>query len=322
MNMAATYAYPTFDLSNHFRRFFGALNPGMSFTQTASSQYNTIKRLIEDRGGAASVLSPRCFLQGSYDQSTAIYTINDVDIVALCELWQPGSGAPGAGPSWDRNAIFNTIAAPLFNDGRYRHKVRYSSTSMCIKVDLGIKVEILPVVFKQGTHDAQAEPFRLWRPERNQWEDGYARYHQAYLSMKNAVGQTEGNFIPMIKLLKHLRSKNNLHAVSFHIECLLHALPDWPFKGSAPTYIRDVLNFLASRSALDWYQAGLMTPCSDRNIFTPAEWSFERWSIFHQFVSIWARFARLAGEAVSQRSAISIWQELLGADIFPANVTT
>jgi hypothetical protein len=37
---------------------------------------------------------------------------------------------------------------------------------MCVKVDLGIKVEILPVVFKQGTNDWQAEPFRLYRPER------------------------------------------------------------------------------------------------------------------------------------------------------------
>jgi hypothetical protein len=321
MNMAGAYALPTFDLSNHFRRFFGALNPGISFIRTASSQYNTIKGLIEDRRGLASVLSPRCFLQGSYDQSTAIYTINDVDIIALCELWQPGSGA-GAGASWDRNTIFGTIAAPLLNDGRYRNKVHYSSTSMCIKVELGIKVEILPVVFKQGTNDPQAEPFRLWRPERNQWEDGYARYHQAHLSLKNAIDRSEGNFIPMIKVLKHLRSKHNLRGVSFHIECLLHALPDWPFKGSAPTYIRDALNFLASHSAIDWYQAGLMTPCGDRNIFTPAEWSFESWSTFHQFVSIWARFAQLGSEALSQQSAISIWQELLGADFFPAIVTT
>ena len=75
-------------LSAHFVSFFLRLNPGSSFEAAASSQYNTIKGLIEDRQGYAAVLSPICFLQGSYKQQTAIYTINDVDIVVLCSLWK------------------------------------------------------------------------------------------------------------------------------------------------------------------------------------------------------------------------------------------
>jgi hypothetical protein len=80
-------------LSNHFGYFFSRLNPSTSFEAQASSQYNTVKGLIEDPSGLAKALSPQCFLQGSYRQATAIHAINDIDVIALCHLWQPGSTA-------------------------------------------------------------------------------------------------------------------------------------------------------------------------------------------------------------------------------------
>ena len=79
-----------FALSENFGAFFNRLNPSSTFEKRAASEHATITGLIEDRKGLAASLSPRCFLQGSYKQNTAIYTINDVDIVALCALWQPG----------------------------------------------------------------------------------------------------------------------------------------------------------------------------------------------------------------------------------------
>src|SRR5262249_17683624 len=223
-------------LSKNFQFFFSRLNPGPSFEQKASSQHNTIRGLIEDRNGLAAQLEPVTFLQGSYRQQTAIYNINDVDIVVLCKLWYPGSGG-GGGRSYRRDDIFRIIAAPLLADMRYRDKVRYGQQSMCIKVDLGIQLEILPVVFKAGTYDAQREPFVLYRPERGVWEDGFGRYHQAHLSNKNAANRTQGNFIPMIKVLKHIRSLFGHEVVSFHIECLLYSLPDWVFWGGPADYI-------------------------------------------------------------------------------------
>src|SRR5207247_51286 len=104
-----------YQLSKHFDHFFGRLNPSPSFEQVASCEYSSVKGLIEARNGLAASLSPRCFLQGSYRQQTAIYTINDVDIVVLCELWQPGSSGSGA-TSYGRDEIFDAIAAPLLND--------------------------------------------------------------------------------------------------------------------------------------------------------------------------------------------------------------
>ncbi|MCL4439380.1 MAG: hypothetical protein M1609_01955 [Firmicutes bacterium] len=165
----------------NFSYFFKRLNPSPTFVQQAASQHSTIIPLIENKYGLARELSPKCFLQGSYKQQTAIYTINDIDIVALCNLWFPGEGVGNR--SWSRDQIFYTIAAPLLDDGRYANKVQYHSGSMCIKIDLGIKIEILPVVYQKGNYNFETEPFILYRQRTGKWEEGYARYHQAWFAV-------------------------------------------------------------------------------------------------------------------------------------------
>jgi hypothetical protein len=313
-------AMATHSLSRNFQFFFSRLNPGSSFEQRASSEHNTIRGLIEDRNGLAAELMPATFLQGSYRQQTAMYDINDVDIVVLCKLWYPGSGI-GSGRSYGRDDIFRIIAAPLLADRRYRDKVRYGRQSMCIKLDLGIKVEILPVVFKAGNSDPQQEPFMLYRPEKAAWEEGFARYHQAYLSDKNAPARTQGNFIPMIKVLKHIRSRFGHQVVSFHIECLLYSLPDRVFWGGPTDYITSVLNAIATRSAGDWYRSRCMTPCGDRDIFTATEWDADSWFKFHDLLSKCSTVAYEAVSASTYSQAVEAWQAVLGKDFFPATVS-
>ena len=304
-------------LTRNFDHFFGKLNPRPTFEQRASAHYAAIKDLIEDRRGLASELSPICFLRGSYRNETATYTINDVDIVALCELWQPGSGS---GSPWDRNAIFDTVAAPLRNYWRYSDKVRYNSQSMCIKLDVEPRIEILPVVYKAGNQDPDKEPFRLYRPEKSQWENGYARYHRGWLSRKNGQSKTGNNFIPAIKVFKHLRTNYSLDAVSFYLECLLFSLPDDLFLGGPADYIPALLGHISSNSASTWYGRVLNTPCGDRDIFVEREWSKSSWVGFHETCGLWAKCARLASQARDKDEAIQLWQLLLGEDFFPRQV--
>jgi hypothetical protein len=102
-------------LSKHFQSFFGRPNPSPAFEKTAASQHNTIRGLIEDRSGPAAELAPITFLQGSYKQQTAIYTINDVDIVVLCNLWYPGSPG-GFGKSYGRDDV--GCSSPLATERR------------------------------------------------------------------------------------------------------------------------------------------------------------------------------------------------------------
>lgn len=307
--------------SKHFTHFFGRVNPSSSFEQRASSEYNTIKGLLEARQGPAAILSPVCFLQGSYRRQTAIYSINDIDIIVLCRLWHPPAPGSGSGRGYGRDEIFSIIAAPLLADQRYRSKVSYGPQSMCIEVDLGIKVEILPVVYKAGNNDPDQEPFRLYRPQTGNWEDGFARYHQAWLSDKNSAARTQGNFIPMIKVLKHLRSKSEIPVVSFFLECLLYAVPDYCYWGGPADYIHAVLQHIASRSPDDWYGQRLNTPSGDRDIFTGSEWTLDSWRQFHPFVPVWVDFARIANEWTDRDKSVEVWQQLLGGDYFPASVS-
>jgi hypothetical protein len=277
--------------------------------------------LIEDRSGPAAELWPTTFLQGSYRQQTAIYAINDVDIVSLCNLNYPGSPGGFGQRSYGRDEIFRIIAAPLLADGRYCDKVRFGPQSMCIKVDLGITVEILPVVFKTGTTDPEREPFVLYRPEVNRWEDGFARYHQRWLSNKNSSNRTQGNFIPAIKVFKHVRSSFGLTAVSFHIDCLLHFLADANFLGGPADYLASVFRVIAAHKPEDWYRTRCMTPCGDRDIFTQTEWGAESWWKFHETISKCSSVAEHAIATPSEGQAIEDWQAILGRDFFPARVS-
>lgn len=304
-------------LSEHFKYFFSRLNPSPSFDAQASSQYNTVKGLIENPSGLASALSPQCFLQGSYRQATAIHAINDVDIVVQCRLWQPGASTGFSVVTWSRDDIFRTIAAPLLADGRYSTKVRYGPQSMCVKVDLGIKIEILPVVYKQGIDNPAQEPFRLYRPAAGEWQDGYARYHQQWLTWKNGAEKTAGNFIPAIKVVKHLRSTFGIDAVSFHIECVLFRLPDEVFRGAPADYIPAVLSSLTAASAEVIHIGGCTTPCGDRDVLSPGEWTLTKWQAFHEIAGKWARAATLASRSGDRNSAISMWRTLLDEAYFP-----
>lgn len=307
-------------LSKNFNYFFNRINPSPTFVQKASSEHTTITNLIE-KSWLTRELNPRCFLQGSYRRQTSIYTINDIDIVVLCQdlyVSKRRGQASIYSQRWDRDRVFNAIASPLLNDGRYKDKVKYRKSSMCIKVDLGIKIEILPVVQKYPNSSYNIEPFCLYRPENKQWEDGYARYHQQHLTDKN---RGTGNFIPAIKVFKHLRHYHQIKSVSFHIECLLLSLPGELFQGNSATYITNILHFIAKDSAKSWYDLKIITPCGERYLFTDNEWSWESWKNFHHHVQSWSCLAQEATRALSKELAIYYWQELLGKEYFPKEVS-
>ena len=307
-------------LSEHFARFFKVINPSPTWISKASSQYNTIKGVIEGAGGNAGLLKPKIFQQGSYGRETAIHTINDLDLVVLCELWYPPSSTASSDGrpwrSWSRNDIFYAIAEPLLADGRYAGKVYYGPTSTCIKLDLDIQVEILPVVFKSGNSDPGIEPFYLYRPERFTWEEGYAKYHQYFLSEKNK--RTGGNFIPMVKVLKHIRSRFGDNSISFHIECLLHCLPDTVFVGSPADYIAAVIFHLTNYTESSWKGLNIRTPCGERSLFCESEWRSSEWTPFYELMEKIRPWLVEAVATQDRSRAIDCWKTVLGSEAFPA----
>jgi hypothetical protein len=125
----------------------------------------------------------------------------------------------------------------------------------------------------------------------------------------------------MIKVLKHLRSHWRNDAVSFHLECLLYSLSPVIFIGGPADYITNVLTAIASTPADTWYRQPLMTPCGDRDIFTPEEWRYESWLAFYAAVQKWLTAAAYATMAQNKADAIEAWRVILGENFFPATVS-
>ena len=160
----------------------------------------------------------------------------------------------------------------------------------------------------------------LYRPEKTAWEDGFARYHQSFLSSKNSAARTGGNFIPAIKVFKHIRSLFNKPGVSFHIECFLYSLPDALFLGGPADYLAAIFRTIAAQGPEVWYGNRCMTPCGDRDIFTGSEWGVGWWE-FHALISQCSGVAQSAIATYDQALATSGWQAILGETFFPATVS-
>jgi len=311
---------PITKLTLNFNYFLKRLNPSPTYVEIASSAHSSIRSLIEDKNGSAGNLRIRSFIQGSYGRDTAIHSINDVDIVALCSLSYKQTANQNT-----RNQIFDTIASSIATNRRYKGKIYYKDHSMCIKVKLeGITVEILPALSVSGK-SFDYEPFYVYRPKDEinggYWDNTYARKHQELLTMKNS--KTEGSFIPMIKILKHIRLIDNdfeaLDAVSFHIECLLFAIKNSVYNESTSKCIESILASLAGFTPVKAKQSGLKTPCGDELIFSSNKWSDVAYQRFHSSVLRWREIVQKANRSNDTDKAITEWKKLLGDTYFPRN---
>lgn len=298
-------------LNSNFDSLMKKLNPTLAEESDASSRYNRAKKAVENNPDLKKSLDVFFKQQGSYDHETATRGINDIDIVAVCNRLATGGG----GKSWSRDDMFSAIAAPLINEFG-ADNVKYNKNSMCIKVLGTPKIEILPVAKMSHKNTWQHEPFRLYRPENARWEEGFATKHREKMSDKN---RNNGNYIPMVKILKHLRDHHGIDqkdAVSFHLECLLYDISTRLFTGSLASCVADVLSQIGSKTSDIWYTDKLYTPCKDRNIFTDSEWSKHAWTTFHKNCKEWGYLATDAYEEEDAEKSLEKWRELFGYENF------
>lgn len=306
-------------LTINFNKFMKRINPSKTYVETASSAHSTIRSLIESRDGPAADLRIRTFVQGSYGRKTAIHSINDVDVVALCSLTYKESANYKT-----RNQIYQMIADSISDNRQYHDKVAFNEHSLCIKIKLkGIIIEVLPALRAPGgTYDS--EPFYIFRPDNDEktcgsWGTTYARKHQELLSEKNNA--TDGLFIPLVKIIKHIREITSTidatDAVSFHIECLLYALSNSVYVGSIAECIERTLTSLSGFTPPKALVSGLRNPCGDEQVFNSNKWSEEKYSLYHNSVLKWCKIAQAANNAIDNDTAITEWKKLLGDTYFP-----
>lgn len=309
-------------LSRRFAAFFVNINPSNTYQRAAASAHASVRALIEDLEGPASDLRIKSFLQGSYRRDTAIHTINDVDVVALCSISYVSS-ANRATRDW----IFDNITAAIATNATYRDKIACGPNSTCIKVVLDrTKVEILPALRIPGRRFSH-EPFYMFDPhtaddQNGSWRPAFARRHHELCSEKNSA--TNGLFIPMIKCIKHLRSidlpLSDTDAVSYHIECLLYAFQNSVYTGSYCECLESILSALVSFGPDTARGSGVKSPSRDKVLFSPQEWAADSYRHFHDAASLWHAAAHKANQSADEPAAVECWQALLGNEYFPATV--
>ncbi len=195
---------------------------------------------------------------------------------------------------------------------------------MCVKVMLSsIKIEVLPALKEQGK-GYDSEPFQIFGPvTRNSvsaeaWVPTFAREHQQQISNRN--NQAKGMLIPMVKVMKHLRSLdktlNDDDVPSYLLECLLYAMKPSIYSTTVGDCIENLLTALKGFDPVKANGSGLRTPCSDKRVFE-TEWELASYQRFYDRVICWQDIAALANCTSDKDRAIEQWRILLGDKFFP-----
>jgi hypothetical protein len=135
--------------------FFFAPNPKPTF-EIRARQFTLTSAPIEDSNGVNFLRAVFLLRSASSHRRHAIHTIHDIDIVVLCELWQPPSGAPASVVAGA--ATTSSIPSPRHCSPMPAIEQRcVMSAEHVHQGDLVIKVEICRS-YKQGNNDASVEP--------------------------------------------------------------------------------------------------------------------------------------------------------------------
>ncbi len=246
------------------------------------------------------------FLQGSYKNDTGVADINDVDIVALRKNTTStiftGTVARNS-ITWE--AIFKEVQDKLEATREYRGKTEKGDK--CITVNTNFHADVVPAVYisADGNDPISVYSFRERAERKNFPRDHYQR---------NVEKQTRtgDNYKATVRMFKRW-TKNwfggTKTASSFHVECLIHSVPNscfvsdkaWAFFTVAHHIVENV-----TRATVVYSVAG------DKDILTDAEWkpdNFEKWQ-----TALKAARGKVAQaiQAKTEADARRYWREAFG----------
>lgn len=242
-------------------------------------------------------------LQGSYKNDTALWDINDVDIVAisrglLSSYFNGTKPAPDSGVPWTE--IFRRIEQKLQADARYQG--RWTRADKCIRLNAGMKVDIVPAVrIGEATSDPIAiYSFRECR-ERKNWPRGH------FESGASKSGRTNGAFKQTVRLFKRWSRcwfSDRTVAPSYYLECLVHSQSDSTFTGNLA---RDFVTIGQSVGQMVYGASTLPRLVGDGNLLTPEQWNVTEFTSFQRTLERACSLAGAALNATSEEQAKSSW---------------
>lgn len=213
------------------------------------------------------------FLQGSYKNDTAIYYINDIDIVALCVKNIP--------QNWEQ--IYDDIVSKIASSHLYYGKV--SKGYKCVKLILANKnIDIVPAIRNNifpKTSNSLNEPIQIFNRANRQTVDNYPKTHYANGANKNQA--TNGSYKKCVRMLKNLINNHNKKniAPSFYLECLIHSYDKSVYNGNLIENFYQILYHICYNNNFDY---NFTTVAGDKRVIQDHEWNPSNFSSFKVFL--------------------------------------
>lgn len=214
------------------------------------------------------------FLQGSYKNDTAIYDINDIDIVAVRTnnipyLWED---------------IFNDIQNKISSFTFYNGKV--TKGNKCVKLVLqNKKVDVVPAVRQDiynGQRNSFNEPIQVFNRANQIVINNYPKTHYDNGVKKNK--STNGNYKKCVRLMKNFvkNHKGTNTAPSFYLECLIYSYSDPSFaKNSLIESFYFICNHMANSSD---FNMSFKSVAGDKVIIQTTEWNNANFLKFRNYL--------------------------------------
>lgn len=298
-------------MTSYFEEFLRRINPSESKITQAQSEHTALRRRIEQDDDLQGWY-PDTFLQGSYRKRTALYYIDDVDVIVLfkgIKLSCDGSGTISS------DSIYQAIYNSLLNMSIYNGKLIPQKRSIGIKLD--IKIDVTPAI--AGTDGYDYDPIYIPDKTKQRFIATYPRRNILYVEEKNK--NTDGNFVPLIKLFKYWRGvtfKNNEGPPSYYLESLLAEIADEKLKGAIgiafASAVTEILDKFKPSPNLIVHGLG-----SGNDILVSGEWSQTEYNTFYNTLVLEVPRIRNALNATSESTAATYWQQVFG-DNFPSSL--
>lgn len=267
--------------------------PATTTVGQAVSLHQNVRSLLGDTDYAT-------FLQGSYKNDTALWDMNDVDIVAVTRGIYSGHFAGAiatSGIPWDE--VFSRIERMLHGDSRYRGK--WQREDKCIRLNTGVKIDIVPAVYIAGP---ELDPVAIFSFSSGAERKNWPRDHYHAGTAKSS--RTNGAYKQTVRMLKRWARccfGTRKVAPSYFLECAVYAQPDFMFTGDLE---RDFVTIGQQLASLP-YSAGLPRLAGDGNLLSHNEWDVSRFVEFQLTLQKALWFAQAALTAQVEQQARELW---------------
>lgn len=268
--------------------------PSETTVSRAISIHQSVRDLLGDTDYAT-------LLQGSYKNDTALWDMNDVDVVAvsrnLVSTHFTGT-TPTSGVPWTE--IFSRIEQKLQADPRYQGK--WSREDKCIRLNTGVKIDIVPAV---RIGEANADPIAIYSIRASRERKNWPRGHFDAGAGKSS--RTSGAFKQTVRLFKRWSRcwfSNRKIAPSYYLECLVYSQPDSTFSGNLAS---DFVAIARNISLMAYGSVILPRLAGEGNLLTPDEWGMTEFLQFQRTLQGAASHASAAISAYSEAQAKSSW---------------